>query len=90
MRQAWILAGIAGAVLAVGYLATMREVNATVTAGEATVTYQSGIGAAGAPAPIEDSHQRMLELIEESNQALSTYDATRPPPFDPANPLNVY
>lgn len=71
-RQAWILAGVAGAVLALGYLATKREVNATVTAGEATVTYLSAGdgGAAAAPTAQENSHERMLRLIEQSQQVL--------------------
>jgi hypothetical protein len=79
-RQAWILAGVAGAVLAIGWLATKREldVRATVTAGEATVTYRSDAGAAAAPNPIDNSHQRMLQLIEQSNEAIDVYDASNP------------
>lgn len=71
-RQVWILVGVAGAVLALGYLATKREVNATVTAGDATITYLStgDGGAAAAPTAQEDSHARMLRLIEQSQQVL--------------------
>jgi hypothetical protein len=77
-RQVWILVGVAAATLAFGYLATQRQVNATVTAGEATIQYQAGIGATAAPTPQEDSHAKMLRLIEESDQAIATYDAAQP------------
>lgn len=74
-KQAWILFGVAAAVVAVGYLATKREINATITTGEATITYQSNDrGAQAALTPREDSHQRMLDLIEESSIAIKTYD----------------
>ena len=36
--------------------------------------FGAGQGAAGAPSPQEDSHQRMIELIEESEQAIRRYD----------------
>jgi hypothetical protein len=69
-RQAWIAVGVAAAVLAFGYLATQREVHATVTAGEASIEYRSSEGAAGAPTAQEDSHARMMRLIEESSAVL--------------------
>lgn len=78
-KQAYILAGVAVAVLAFGYLATKRDVNATITEGIATVTYHAGLGAAAAPTPTEDPHQRMADLIDESNAAIAadtTLDAT--------------
>jgi hypothetical protein len=72
-KQVWIAVGVAGAVLAFGYLATKREINATITEGEASVTYNAGSGgAAAAPTAQDDSHQRMLQLIEQSNAALQT------------------
>ena len=74
-KQAWILAGVAAAVVAIGYLATKREINATVTAGEASITYQSDFGTAGAPNAIENSHEKMMRLIESSSLAIHTYDA---------------
>ena len=75
-KQAYIAVGVAAAVLAFGYLATRREVNATVTAGDATITYLS-IGDSGATAPTgptEDSHERMLRLIELSSAAIKKHD----------------
>lgn len=75
-QQVWIAVGVATGVVALGYLATKREVNATVTAGEASLTYRSGGGGnAGAPTAQVDSHARMLELIEESDAAIRSYDA---------------
>ena len=74
-RHVWIALGLAGAALALGYLATKREINATVTAGEATVTYLTGEGAQNAQAPQEDSHARMLRLIEQSERAIADHDA---------------
>jgi hypothetical protein len=73
-RQAWIAVGVAGAVLAFGYLATQREIHATVVAGDASIVYKSDLGAAGAPNPQEDSHARMVRLIDESNAAITAYD----------------
>jgi hypothetical protein len=80
-RHAWIAVGIASAVLALGYLATKREIHATIEEGEAGVTYHSTDGGAGgALTPSEDSHEKMLSLIEKSNQAITAYDS------DPDNP----
>ena len=79
-KQAWIAVGVAAAVLAFGYLASKREidVHATVTEGQATITYLTGVGSAPAPSAQEDSHAKMLQLIDESNTAISNYDATHP------------
>lgn len=75
-KQACIVAGVAAAVLAVGYLATKREVHATITAGEAEITYNSmDGGAAAAPTATVDSHQRMMELIELSSDRIRAHDA---------------
>lgn len=74
-KQAWIVVGVAAAVVALGYLATQREVHATIVAGDASITYHSDIGAAGAPTAQEDSHAKMLRLIEESDAAITAYDA---------------
>jgi hypothetical protein len=80
-RHAWIAVGIAAGVLALGYLATKREIHATIEEGEASVTYHSTDGGAGgALTPREDSHEKMLSLIEQSNQAITAYDA------DPGKP----
>lgn len=77
-RETIILVSVAAAVLAFGYLATKREldVHATVTAGEATITYRSDVGAQGAPNPIEDTHAKMTRLIQESSDAIDAYDAS--------------
>lgn len=74
-RQVWIAVGVAAAVVAFGYLATKREVSATVIAGEASITYQTAVGAPAAPGPTEDSHARMMRLIEQSERAIADYDA---------------
>jgi len=80
-KQVWIAVGVAGAALALGYLATKREISATITEGVATVTYNSmDGGGAGAPTATEDSHERMMRLIEESSTRIREYDA------DPENP----
>jgi len=46
-KQVWIVVGVAAAVLAFGYLSTMREVHATVTAEEPIITYYSTGGGGG-------------------------------------------
>ena len=69
-KEVWILAGVAIGVVVVGYLATKREINATITAGDATVTYQTSVGAQGSVGASEDSHAKMLRLIEQSSQAI--------------------
>jgi hypothetical protein len=46
-RQVWIVVGVSAAVLAFGYLATKREINATVTMEEASITYFSTGGGGG-------------------------------------------
>lgn len=80
-KQVWIAIGVAAAVLALGYLATKREISATITEGVATVTYNSNDGGgAAAPTAIVDSHDKMLQLIEQSSQRIREYDA------DPDNP----
>jgi hypothetical protein len=76
-NQVMIAVGVAAAVVAFGYLATKREVHATVEAGEASITYNvGGGGAAGAPSGQEDSHARMLRLIELSNEAIAADEAS--------------
>lgn len=74
-QQTLIVVGAAAAVLAFAYLATRREVNATVTGLVPTLTYRSFEGAAGAPTATEDSHAKMIRMIEQSERALAEHDA---------------
>ncbi len=74
-RNECIAIGVIVAVVAFGYLATKREINATIEAGIATVTYQTSVGAGAAPTATEDSHARMLRLIEQSSTAIAEHDA---------------
>jgi len=46
-KQVWVVVGVAVATLAFGYLSNMREVHATITEGEPTLTYYSTGGGGG-------------------------------------------
>lgn len=73
-QQVCITVGVAAAVLAFGYLATRREVNATVTAGEASLTYRVGNGgAAGAPTAQPRPSDTMRNAIDASREAIEDY-----------------
>jgi hypothetical protein len=85
-QQAWIAAGVAAAVVGFAYLATRREVHATVTEGEPSLTYRvGGGGAAGAPSAQErptNGHNEVLDAIELSTEAIQSYNV-------PANPWGI-
>ncbi len=86
-KQVWIAVGAAVAVVGFGYLATRREINATVTAGVAELTYRAGGGGqAGAPTaqerPSNAPHEDVLDAIDTSNEAIQDYVV-------PSNPWGI-
>lgn len=74
MNKVYVGLAVLGAIALVTYLASKRqiEVHATVTAEEPTITYRSD-------EPITetyvDNHQRLVDLVEESNRRIAAFDA---------------
>lgn len=82
-QQALIAVGVATAVVAFAYLATQREVHATVEAGEASLTYRVGGGGnAGAPTAQPRPSDDVSQLIDVSREAIDGYDV-------PPNPWGI-
>jgi len=53
-----------------------------IGSGAPSLTYGAGVGASAALTPQDDSHARMMRLIDESTNAIEAYDLTHPTPAE--------
>jgi flagellar basal body rod protein FlgC len=91
-KEFWYVGGALAAVLLLWKFAAKRvtstlEIDANVysptfgepiSSGAGNLTYGAGAGASAALTPQDNTHQRMLQLIEESQNAITAYDTTHP------------